>query len=61
MKAASNVPHASLVTIEPNTEDDWEILELNSDLAEGLILNQVCYLFYSIKHSTVNQAMCVAE
>lgn len=41
VRAAPNVPHASLVTIEPNTEDDWEILELNADLAEGIILNQV--------------------
>ncbi|KAK7362476.1 hypothetical protein VNO77_04590 [Canavalia gladiata] len=41
VRAASNVPHASLVTIEPHTEDDWEILELNSDQAEAKILNQV--------------------
>ena len=41
VKAAPNVPHASLITIEPNTEDDWEILELNADLAEAIILNQV--------------------
>ncbi|XP_061360347.1 peroxisomal ATPase PEX1 isoform X3 [Gastrolobium bilobum] len=41
VRAASNVPHASLVTIEPHTEDDWEILELNSDQAEAAILNQV--------------------
>lgn len=41
VRAAPNVPHASLVTIEPNTEDDWEILELNADLAQGIILNQV--------------------
>ncbi|XP_028794149.1 LOW QUALITY PROTEIN: peroxisome biogenesis protein 1-like [Neltuma alba] len=41
VKAASNVPHASLITIEPHTEDDWEILELNSEQAEAAILNQV--------------------
>jgi len=41
VRAAPNVPHASLITIEPNTEDDWEILELNADLAEAIILNQV--------------------
>ncbi|XP_054777758.1 peroxisomal ATPase PEX1 isoform X2 [Prosopis cineraria] len=41
VKAASNVSHASLITIEPHTEDDWEILELNSEQAEAAILNQV--------------------
>ncbi|KAL1321174.1 hypothetical protein AAHE18_14G109200 [Arachis hypogaea] len=41
VRAASNVAHASLVTIEPHTEDDWEVLELNSEQAEAAILNQV--------------------
>ncbi|KAH1088099.1 hypothetical protein GLYMA_07G224000v4 [Glycine max] len=41
VRAAPNVPHASLVTIEPHTEDDWEILELNADQAEAQILSQV--------------------
>ncbi|CAJ2650354.1 unnamed protein product [Trifolium pratense] len=41
VKVASNVPHASSVSIEPDTEDDWEILELNSEQAENQILNQV--------------------
>ncbi|XP_020238350.1 peroxisome biogenesis protein 1 isoform X2 [Cajanus cajan] len=41
VRAAPNVPHASLVTIEPHTEDDWEILELNADQAEAKILSQV--------------------
>ncbi|TKY58960.1 Peroxisome biogenesis protein 1 [Spatholobus suberectus] len=41
VRAAPNVPHASMVTIEPHTEDDWEILELNADQAEAKILNQV--------------------
>lgn len=43
VKVASNVPHASSVSIEPDTEDDWEILELNSQQAEDQILNQVSY------------------
>lgn len=43
VKVASNVSHASSVSIEPDTEDDWEILELNSQQAEDQILNQVCY------------------
>ncbi|XLT14812.1 hypothetical protein HN51_060502 [Arachis hypogaea] len=41
VRAAFNVAHASLVTIEPHTEDDWEVLELNSEQAEAAILNQV--------------------
>lgn len=45
VRAASNLPKATLVTIEPLTEDDWEILELNSELAESIILKQVIRLF----------------
>ncbi|XP_014509277.1 peroxisome biogenesis protein 1 isoform X2 [Vigna radiata var. radiata] len=49
VRAAPNVPHASLVTIEPNTEDDWEILELNADLAQGIILNQVRIVYEGMR------------
>ncbi|KAK4490149.1 hypothetical protein RD792_000806 [Penstemon davidsonii] len=41
VRVVSNLPKATLVTIEPLTEDDWEILELNSELAESDILKQV--------------------
>ncbi|XAR56140.1 hypothetical protein NMG60_11036493, partial [Bertholletia excelsa] len=41
VRAVSNLPKATLVTIEPNTEDDWEVLELNSEYAEAAILEQV--------------------
>lgn len=41
VRVVSNVPKATLVTIEPLTEDDWEVLELNSEHAEADILNQV--------------------
>ncbi|KAH6765488.1 peroxisome 1 [Perilla frutescens var. hirtella] len=41
VRVVSNLPRATLVTIEPLTEDDWEILELNSELAESVILKQV--------------------
>ncbi|KAJ7969258.1 Peroxisome biogenesis protein 1 [Quillaja saponaria] len=41
VRAVSNVAHATLVTIEPDTEDDWEVLELNSEHAEAAILKQV--------------------
>ncbi|CAK9148480.1 unnamed protein product [Ilex paraguariensis] len=41
VRAVPNLPKASLVTIEPLTEDDWEVLELNSEHAEAAILKQV--------------------
>ncbi|XP_022723598.1 peroxisome biogenesis protein 1 isoform X2 [Durio zibethinus] len=41
VRATSNLAKATLVTIEPHTEDDWEVLELNSEQAEAAILNQV--------------------
>ncbi|KAF7830064.1 anaphase-promoting complex subunit 1 isoform X1 [Senna tora] len=49
VRAASNVPHASLVTIEPHTEDDWEILELNSEQAEAAILNQLRIVYEGMR------------
>ncbi|XP_073304684.1 UDP-sugar pyrophosphorylase-like [Primulina huaijiensis] len=41
VSVVSNLPKATLVTVEPYTEDDWEILELNSELAESAILKQL--------------------
>ncbi|GLU22567.1 hypothetical protein SLE2022_386330 [Rubroshorea leprosula] len=41
VRVLSGVPKATLVTIEPRTEDDWEVLELNSELAEAAILKQI--------------------
>ncbi|KAK4391024.1 Peroxisome biogenesis protein 1 [Sesamum angolense] len=41
VRVVSNLPEATLVAVEPLTEDDWEILELNSELAENAILKQV--------------------
>ncbi|PSS01355.1 Peroxisome biogenesis protein [Actinidia chinensis var. chinensis] len=41
VRAVANLPKATLVTIEPHTEDDWEVLELNSEYAEAAILKQV--------------------
>ena len=54
VKVLPNLPRAVLVTIEPNDESDWEILELNSEVAEEAILKQVwltvavvlCFLLY---------------
>lgn len=41
VRAVANLPKATLVTIEPHSEDDWEVLELNSEHAEAAILKQV--------------------
>ncbi|MCD9558506.1 hypothetical protein HAX54_015903 [Datura stramonium] len=41
VKVLSNLPKATMVTIEPDTEDDWEVLELNAEHAEQAILKQV--------------------
>ncbi|PON46956.1 Peroxisome biogenesis factor, partial [Parasponia andersonii] len=41
VRALPNVAKATLVTIEPNSEDDWEVMELNAELAEAAILKQV--------------------
>ncbi|RWR98009.1 peroxisome biogenesis protein 1 isoform X1 [Cinnamomum micranthum f. kanehirae] len=49
VKAAANLPKATLVMIEPSTEDDWEILELNSELAEEAILKQVGIVHEGLK------------
>ncbi|KAL8261385.1 hypothetical protein R6Q59_025434 [Mikania micrantha] len=40
IRAIPNVPKAKCVTIEPDTEDDWEVLELNAEQAEAGILKQ---------------------
>ncbi|PKU63684.1 peroxisome biogenesis protein 1 isoform X1 [Dendrobium catenatum] len=49
VKANGNLSKASLVNIEPNSEDDWEILELNSQAAEEAILKQVGIVFEGMK------------
>ncbi|KAK3009037.1 hypothetical protein RJ639_014621 [Escallonia herrerae] len=41
VRAIPSLPKATLVTIEPDTEDDWEVLELNSELAEAAFLKQI--------------------
>ncbi|CAN7069002.1 unnamed protein product [Brassica rapa subsp. trilocularis] len=49
VRVLSNVPKATLVTVEPETEDDWEVLELNAELAEAAILSQVRILHETMK------------
>nr|XP_029116222.1 peroxisome biogenesis protein 1 isoform X2 [Elaeis guineensis] len=49
VKAVANPAKAAFVTVEPNTEDDWEILELNSELAEEAILKQVGIVYEGMK------------
>ncbi|GAB4840787.1 hypothetical protein Ancab_021549 [Ancistrocladus abbreviatus] len=41
VRALRSVPKAEFVIIEPDTEDDWEILELNAEAAEAAVLKQV--------------------
>lgn len=55
VRAASNLAKATLVTIEPDTEDDWEILELNSEHAEAAILKQV--INFSYNHNETNELL----
>ncbi|EOA19835.1 hypothetical protein CARUB_v10000082mg [Capsella rubella] len=49
VRVLPNVPKATLVTVEPDTEDDWEVLELNAELAEAAILSQVRLLHETMK------------
>ncbi|KAE8009972.1 hypothetical protein FH972_006373 [Carpinus fangiana] len=49
VRVVSNVPKATMVTIEPHGEDDWEVLELNSEHAEAAILNQVRIVHEAMK------------
>ncbi|WOL17808.1 hypothetical protein Cni_G26601 [Canna indica] len=49
IKAVANLPKAVFVNIEPSSEDDWEILELNSELAEEAILKQVGIVYEGMK------------
>lgn len=41
VRVLSDLSRASKVEIEPASEDDWEVLELNADYLEEQILNQV--------------------
>lgn len=41
LNAVPVLPKAKFVSVEPIREDDWEVLELNSELAEEAILKQV--------------------
>ncbi|KAK9802910.1 hypothetical protein WJX73_005371 [Symbiochloris irregularis] len=40
IKARSEVPAAEMVTVEPASEDDWEMVELNAAHVEQTLLNQ---------------------
>eukprot|EP00252_Welwitschia_mirabilis_P015602 TRINITY_DN3444_c0_g1_i8.p1 TRINITY_DN3444_c0_g1~~TRINITY_DN3444_c0_g1_i8.p1 ORF type:complete len:1188 (+),score=284.39 TRINITY_DN3444_c0_g1_i8:127-3564(+) len=41
VRARADVPKAATVMLEPVTEDDWEILEVNAEFVEEHLLNQV--------------------
>lgn len=64
IKAVANLPKADFVNIEPSSEDDWEILELNSEHAEEAILKQVlnfpAKVLFSCYHSMVHQSSHVS-
>lgn len=49
VKVVSNLPKATMVTIEPDTEDDWEVLELNAEHAEQAILKQVAIVYGAMR------------
>lgn len=42
MRARAEVPVAETVAIEPASEDDWEMLELNAEFLEEHLLTRVC-------------------
>jgi hypothetical protein len=45
VRARGDVVAAETVVVEPATEDDWEILELNAEYLENHILSKVHYKF----------------
>jgi peroxin-1 len=45
LSVARSLAKADSVSIEPYSEDDWEILESRADLAEETILKQVFFAF----------------
>jgi peroxin-1 len=48
LSVARSLTRADSVSIEPFSEDDWEILESRADLAEETILQQVFYTFCTV-------------
>ncbi|KAL4200857.1 hypothetical protein AMTRI_Chr02g213220 [Amborella trichopoda] len=49
VRAAANLPKATFAMIEPISEDDWEVMELNSEFAEETILKQVGIVLEGMK------------
>lgn len=45
LSVARSLAKADSISIEPYSEDDWEILESRADLAEETILKQVFFVF----------------
>lgn len=43
IRAVPDVPPALSVIVEPNSPDDWELVEMNADYMEEQLLNQVQY------------------
>lgn len=47
------VPEAQLVSVEPASEDDWELVEIHAEHMEEQLLNQVCLLL-CFSHTSTN-------
>jgi peroxin-1 len=41
LRALPEAPQAVSVTVEPASEDDWEVVQLNAEYLEEQLLNQV--------------------
>ena len=52
LRALTDVANAVSVEVEPATEDDWEILELNAGFVEDHILSQVLIWYLSLTKLT---------
>ena len=50
LRALTDVANATSVEVEPATEDDWEILELNAGFVEDHILSQVLIWYCGFDH-----------
>jgi peroxin-1 len=55
LSVARSLTRADSVSIEPFSEDDWEILESRADLAEETILQQVFYTFCTVLSDFIYQ------
>ena len=50
------VPEAKALSVEPASEDDWELVEIHADYMEEQLLNQVRF-YHSGKFALAQQWM----